>query len=47
VRKFLKANVDLDAGMTRVDSFHLYSSQLTPAGPIHTRELTVQCSGGL
>jgi RNA 2',3'-cyclic 3'-phosphodiesterase len=47
VRKFLKANVDLDAGMTRVDSFHLYSSKLTPAGPIHTRELTVQCSGGL
>lgn len=47
VRKFLKANVDLDAGMTRVDSFHLYSSKLTPAGPIHTRELTMQCSGGL
>ena len=47
VRKFLQANVDLDAGMTRVDSFHLYSSKLTPAGPIHTRELTVQCSGGL
>jgi 2'-5' RNA ligase len=47
VRNFLKANADLDAGMTRVDSFHLYSSKLTPAGPIHTRELTVQCSGGL
>ncbi|HEY2626329.1 MAG TPA: RNA 2',3'-cyclic phosphodiesterase, partial [Candidatus Udaeobacter sp.] len=47
VRKFLKANADLDAGMIRVDSFHLYSSRLTPAGPIHTRELTVQCSGGL
>ncbi len=47
VRKFLKSNVDLDAGMIRVDSFHLYSSKLTPAGPIHTRELTVQCSGGL
>jgi len=43
VRKFLKANVDLDAGMIRVDSFHLYSSKLTPAGPIHTRELTVHC----
>jgi len=42
VRKFLKANVDLDAGMIRVDSFHLYSSKLTPAGPIHTRELTVR-----
>ena len=46
IRKFLKANVDLDAGMIRVDSFHLYSSKLTPAGPIHTRELTVHCSRG-
>lgn len=43
VRKFLKTNVDLDGGMIRVDSFHLYSSKLTPAGPIHTRELTVHC----
>ena len=41
VRKFLKANADLDLGMVRIESFHLYSSQLTPAGPIHTRELTV------
>jgi len=41
LRNFLKSNVDLDAGMTRVDSFHLYSSKLTPAGPIHTRELTI------
>jgi 2'-5' RNA ligase len=43
VRKFLKSNVDLDAGMIRVDSFHLYSSKLTPTGAIHTRELTVHC----
>ncbi len=43
---FLKSNVDLDAGMIRVESFHLYSSKLTPAGPIHTRELTVDCSRG-
>ena len=41
LRNFLKSNVDLDAGMTRVDSFHLYSSKLTPAGPIHTCELTI------
>jgi 2'-5' RNA ligase len=41
LRKFLKANADLDAGIFRVDSFHLYSSELTPAGPIHTRELTI------
>ena len=43
VREFLKSNIDLDAGMIRVDSFHLYSSTLTPAGPIHTRELSVGC----
>ena len=43
LRNFLKSNVDLDAGMIRVDSFHLYSSKLTPAGPIHTRELSVGC----
>ena len=41
VQKFLKSNVDLDAGMIRVESFHLYSSKLTPAGSIHTRELSV------
>jgi 2'-5' RNA ligase len=43
VRNFRKSNAELDAGMIRVDSFHLYSSKLTPAGPIHTRELTVRC----
>jgi 2'-5' RNA ligase len=47
LRSFLKANADLDAGLIRVDAFHLYSSDLTPAGPIHTRELSVSCSGGL
>jgi RNA 2',3'-cyclic 3'-phosphodiesterase len=47
LRKFLQSNAELDAGMIRVDAFHLYSSKLTPAGPIHTRELTVRCSGGL
>ena len=44
VRKFLKSNVDFDLGMIRVDSFHLYSSKLTPAGPIHTNELTVSAA---
>jgi RNA 2',3'-cyclic 3'-phosphodiesterase len=43
LRKFLKANAELDAGMIRVDEFHLYSSKLTSAGPIHTREFTVLC----
>jgi 2'-5' RNA ligase len=41
MRKFLQAHGNLDAGMVHVESFHLYSSQLTPAGSIHTRELTV------
>jgi 2'-5' RNA ligase len=43
IRKFLQSNVDLDAGMIRVEAFYLYSSKLTPAGPIHARELTVHC----
>ena len=43
LRRFLKANADLDAGMIRVEAFHLYSSKLTPNGPIHTRELSVRC----
>jgi RNA 2',3'-cyclic 3'-phosphodiesterase len=47
LRKFLQAHADFDAGMIRVDAFHLYSSKLTPAGPIHTRELNIHCSGGL
>jgi 2'-5' RNA ligase len=41
LRNFLKANANFDAGMIRVEAFHLYSSKLTPAGPIHTRELSV------
>jgi 2'-5' RNA ligase len=41
LRKFLKSNADLDLGMFRVDSFHLYLSELTADGPIHTRELTI------
>ena len=47
IRKFLQSNVDLDTGIIRVEAFHLYSSKLTPAGPINTQELTVPCSGGL
>jgi 2'-5' RNA ligase len=45
VRRFLKVHSDFDAGMIRVDAFHLYSSKLSPAGPIHSREVTVHCSG--
>jgi RNA 2',3'-cyclic 3'-phosphodiesterase len=47
VRRFFKSKADVDLGMTRVEAFYLYSSKLTPSGPIHTRELTVRCSGGL
>ncbi len=47
LRKFSQSNAEFDAGMIRVNAFYLYSSNLTPAGPIHTRELTVHCSGGL
>jgi RNA 2',3'-cyclic 3'-phosphodiesterase len=43
LRKFLQSNAEFDAGMIRVEDFHLYSSKLTPAGPIHTRELRVHC----
>src|SRR5436305_15002056 len=46
LRRFLRSNAELDAGMIRVEAFHLYSSKLTTAGPIHTHELTVSCSGG-
>ena len=43
LRKFLQSNGEFDAGMIHVEAFHLYSSKLTPAGPIHTRELSVRC----
>lgn len=41
LRKFLKSNAEFDLGMFRVEAFHLYCSQLTPAGPIHTCQLSV------
>ena len=44
LRKFLQSNTELDAGLIRVEAFHLYSSKLTPAGPIHMRELTVSAT---
>ncbi len=43
LRKLLQAHSEFDAGMIRVEDFHLYSSKLTSAGAIHTRELTVHC----
>jgi 2'-5' RNA ligase len=41
LRKFLKSNANFDAGMFRVQAFHLYCSELTPSGPIHTCELSI------
>jgi RNA 2',3'-cyclic 3'-phosphodiesterase len=41
LRKFLKSNAHINAGMFRVEAFHLYCSALTPAGPIHTCQLSV------
>jgi 2'-5' RNA ligase len=43
VGKFIRSNRDLDLGMMRVEAFHLYSSKLTPGGPIHSCELTIPC----
>jgi 2'-5' RNA ligase len=40
-RKFLREHEDFDAGMVRVDEFHLFSSELTSAGSIYTPEQTV------
>jgi 2'-5' RNA ligase len=42
-RKFLAKGAEIDAGMFRVEDFSLFSSQLTPAGSIYTRELSVHC----
>jgi len=41
LQKFLKTNAALDLGMFRVEAFHLYCSQLTPSGPVHTCQLSV------
>ena len=41
LRKFLKSNANFDAGMFPVQAFHLYCSELTPSGPIHTCELSI------
>jgi 2'-5' RNA ligase len=42
MNSFLKKHRDFDAGMFRVEEFHLYHSTLTPAGPVHRRDLTVR-----
>ena len=47
LQPFLRETAELDAGLIKVDQFHLYSSKLLPSGSVHTRELTIPCSGGL
>jgi len=42
MRSFLKKHSEFDAGMFRVDAFHLYQSQRTAGGPIHQRLLTIK-----
>jgi len=43
IRPFLKSHADFDAGMVRVESFHLNSSELGTAGSVYTRELVCSC----
>jgi 2'-5' RNA ligase len=47
IQPFLRQTADFDAGLIKVENFHLYSSKLGPTGSVHTRELTIPCSGGL
>src|SRR5216110_2255961 len=46
LRKFFKVNDEFDAGMFRVEAFHLSCSELTPAGPIHTCEMSILAVNG-
>ena len=46
-RKLLAEGATVDVGMFPVQGFNLYSSQLTPAGAIYTRELTVEAGHNL
>ena len=45
IAKFLKRNAEFDAGMIRVEDFRVYSSKLTPVGPVYQRELIVPAVG--
>jgi len=47
IQPFLRQTAEFDAGLIKVEQFHLYSSKLLPAGSVHTRELSIRCSGGL
>ena len=41
IRPFLKTHAAFNAGMIHVESFCLNSSELTPAGSVYTKEITV------
>ena len=47
LQPFLRKTAAFDAGLIKVEQFHLYSSKLSPSGSVHTRELIISCSGGL
>lgn len=42
IRPFLRANAQFDGGMIHVTECALFSSRLTPAGSVYTRELVVK-----
>jgi 2'-5' RNA ligase len=42
IRSFLKSHSQFDAGLIRVESFQLNSSELTSTGSIYVRELTIR-----
>ncbi|MGI9115725.1 MAG: RNA 2',3'-cyclic phosphodiesterase [Chthoniobacterales bacterium] len=44
MKSFLKQHPDFDAGIFRVEEFHLYQSTLTPAGSLHRRDLTIRAA---
>lgn len=44
IRPFLKRHADFDAGLIRVETFALYSSDPGPLGSAYTRELEVRAS---
>ena len=41
LQRFLKKFAELEAGLVRIEAFHLYSSRPGPAGSVYTKELTV------
>jgi RNA 2',3'-cyclic 3'-phosphodiesterase len=41
LQPFLRETADFDAGLIKVEQFHLYSSKLLPSGSVHTRQLTI------